>query len=197
MQHEFDAMIDGRMPVGRTHFAFLLGHRLFDKEQMLKGPLEDIDSAFLQVGSWLVADHVGYFGPRDEVADARRYGGRYGQWLVQPRETDERWVGLTSEGVEAHTLQYWLERHFEPYYEPRRVDRPPPSWFFKRCKPLVEKVEMWDGSLGFRPVLDLVVVARAALEWTDGHISVRVVDVPPPQIVVEDPPDPEETLFAF
>jgi len=46
-------------------------------------------------------------------------------------------------------------------------------------------------------VLDLVVVARAALEWTDGHISVRVVDVPPPQIVVEDPPDPEETLFAF
>jgi len=147
----FEAALDGVLRPDDARFATLLSHALFAEETMhLPIPRQYFRGDF-GAHSQVACEHAGFIRPWDRSYDMPLGTAR--QWLVRPCATDERWVGLTIDGVEAHTIDEWLTEHSSMIGEALRANVPADTlskaallsgdWSFLRAQIVTDPDDAW------------------------------------------------------
>jgi hypothetical protein len=152
MRAAFEEALACRIRLDCTLFAHLFSAYLFDR------PNYDGQTAFAGYEmerrlSCLPSTmrHIGFLAPYDIVRSQAVELSSHGQWLVKPRDDDERWMGLTTQGVEAHTLDEWLRRHSSMIAE--AVEADVPAEVLHEAALLSDEWCLWQGTPR-RPDLD-------------------------------------------
>jgi len=124
MRTAFDAALRGENAIDDVQFASLLGHQLFAPDSMdLPIPRQHFRGDF-GAHRWEAVERSGHIGPWVGGINSGLPLASQGQWFIRTSTTDERWIGLTLKGIEAHTVDQWLKLHASMIGEALRAEVP-------------------------------------------------------------------------